>query len=85
MEKIITKNRLAAFGRLAIGLVFAVIVALIATGVVDADVLSAAVASVLAIASMVLAWWMDNNVTIKAILRHETEVEIVEDEEGTDD
>lgn len=79
MEKEIIENRVAAFVRLGVALLFGVLVALIATGIIDASALEAAVASVLAIATLVLAWWKDNNVTIKAILRHMTGVEIVDE------
>lgn len=67
---VVTGNRIKAFARLAVALAFVIVVALIATGVVDAGALEAAVTSALAIAGLVLVWWKDNNVTIRAIARH---------------
>lgn len=55
---------------------FIVVVTLIAMGIVDASALQAAVAAVLAIAGLVLAWWKDNNVTILAIARHMLNVDL---------
>lgn len=84
---IVTENRVKAVARLVAGLVFIATVALIAMGVVDASMLEAAVASVLAIAGLVLAWWKDNNVTVRAIARHMLNIQDPEEivEEGEDD
>lgn len=84
MEKLIIESRVKAFARLGIALLFIVLVGLIATGVIDASALEAATASVLAVATLVVAWWRDNNVTITAILRHMTGVELVDEDEITD-
>lgn len=83
----VARSRIAAFGRLAVALAFVGLVGLIAAGVIDADAVQAAVTAVLAIASLVLVWWKDNNVTLRAILRHhlgvDVRVEAVEEgEEG---
>lgn len=66
----VEEERLFGILRLVFPLVLIVLVALIATGVVDADRLAAAVASVLAIFGLVVAWWKDNNMTLMAIIRH---------------
>ncbi|MEC4294056.1 hypothetical protein [Adlercreutzia shanghongiae] len=66
----VKEERLFGVLRLAFPLLFVVLVALVATGIVDAGQLEAAVASVLAVAGLVLAWWKDNNMTIMAIIRH---------------
>lgn len=66
----IDEERLFGILRLVFPLVLIVLVALIATGVVDADRLAAAVTSVLAIFGLVVAWWKDNNMTLMAIMRH---------------
>ena len=66
----VDEERLFGILRLVFPLVLIVLVALIATGVVDADRLAAAVASVLAIFGLVVAWWKDNNMTLMAIIRH---------------
>lgn len=66
----IDEERLFGILRLVFPLVLIVLVALIATGVVDADRLAAAVTSVLAIFGLVVAWWKDNNMTLMAIIRH---------------
>ena len=66
----VDEERLFGSLRLVFPLVLIVLVALIATGVVDADRLAAAVASVLAIFGLVVAWWKDNNMTLMAIIRH---------------
>lgn len=69
-EQEVKAERLTGIARLLFPLVFIVLVALIAIGVLDAEALSAAVAAVLAVAGLVLAWWKDNNMTIMAIVRH---------------
>lgn len=69
-EQEVKSERLTGIARLVFPLLFIVLVALVATGVVDAGQLEAAVASVLAVAGLVLAWWKDNNMTIMAIVRH---------------
>ena len=74
----VARNRAEAFGRLALALVPVALVGLIAAGVLDADVFAAAVTSVLAVGTTVCAWWKDNNVTLRAILRHEADIEIGE-------
>lgn len=85
-EKVpVARNRIEAFGRLAVALAFVVLVGLIAARVVDADAVQAAVTAVLAIASLVLVWWKDNNVTLRAILRHQVGIEIKEDTAGDDE
>ena len=66
----VDEERLFGILRLVFPLVLIVLVALIATGVVDADRLAAAVTSVLAIIGLVVAWWKDNNMTLMAIIRH---------------
>lgn len=66
----VDEERLFGALRLVFPLVLIILVALIATGVVDADKLAAAVASVLAIFGLVVAWWKDNNMTLMAIIRH---------------
>lgn len=66
----VDEERLFSILRLVFPLVLIVLVALIATGVVDADRLAAAVTSVLAIFGLVVAWWKDNNMTLMAIIRH---------------
>ena len=66
----VDEERLFGILRLVFPLVLIVLVALIATGVVDADRLAAAVTSVLAIFGLVVAWWKDNNMTLMAIIRH---------------
>lgn len=83
--KTVAQSRVEAFGRLAAAILLCVLVALIAMGVVDADTLTAAVASVLLIASNILIWWKDNNVTLQAIFRHAVEVEFVDDGDDPDD
>lgn len=69
-EQEVSAERLTGVVRLVFPLLFVVLVALVATGLVDASRLQAAVASVLAVAGLVLAWWKDNNMTIMAIVRH---------------
>lgn len=69
-EQEVSAERLIGVVRLVFPLLFVVLVALVATGLVDASLLQAAVASVLAVAGLVLAWWKDNNMTIMAIVRH---------------
>ena len=64
-------ERTKAFGRLAVALFALALVFLIAFGVIDADALTAAVAAVLAIATEVLAWWKNNNVTKNAQIAQE--------------
>lgn len=66
----VDEERLFGILRLVFPLVLIVLVALIATGVVDAGRLAAAVTSVLAIIGLVVAWWKDNNMTLMAIIRH---------------
>ena len=66
----VDEERLFGILRLVFPLVLIVLVALIATGVVGADRLAAAVASVLAIFGLVVAGWKDNNMTLMAIIRH---------------
>lgn len=66
----VDEERLFGALRLVFPLVLIILVALIATGVVDADRLAAAVTSVLAIFGLVVAWWKDNNMTLMAIIRH---------------
>lgn len=66
----VDEERLFGALRLVFPLVLIILVALIATGVVDADKLAAAVTSVLAIFGLVVAWWKDNNMTLMAIIRH---------------
>lgn len=90
-ESKITQSRLKGSLRLAVALVFAILVALIAMGAVDADALEAAVLAVLGIASIVVAWWKDNDMTIHAIMRKmlgtadmEEIEEIDEDRDGQD-
>ena len=66
----VDEERLFGILRLVFPLVLIVLIALIATGVVDADRLAAAVTSVLAIFGLVVAWWKDNNMSLMAIIRH---------------
>lgn len=81
-EQEVNLQRITGIGRLVFPLAFVVLVALVATDVLDAGKLEAAVASVLAVAGLVLAWWKDNNMTIMAIVRHMVWREA---EEGEDD
>lgn len=76
----VVRSRIEAFARLAVALAFVAVVVLMALGVIDADRLKAAVASCLAIVGLVAVWWRDNNVTMRAILRHEVGIEIEEDD-----
>lgn len=64
-------ERVKAFSRLAVALVMLALVLLIAFGVIDADALTMAVTAVLAIATEIVAWWKNNNVTENAQMAQE--------------
>ena len=64
-------ERVQAFSRLAAALIMLTLVLLIAFGVIDADALTMAVTAVLAIATEIVAWWKNNNVTKNAQIAQE--------------